>query len=157
VLTLVLASAAFALDADTFEPIGSWADAQGGPQVMSPDIGWSGAWNAGLALGYARNPVVRRYEDGTSEALVSDSFGTTLVGGYVIGGFARIDAALPLYPFVGGPALDASGFATGDMRIDAVLPLVRRADGPVGVALAPRLLLPTGRGRDLVRRRRPGL
>ncbi len=143
-LALALVLPAAALDADTFDPVGGWTDARGGPQVLSPDIGWPGAWNAGLALVYANNPVVRRFEDGTSEALVSSSFGAQLLGGYVVGEVLRIDAALPVYPFVGGPDLDASGFSVGDARIDAVIPLVRRDSSPVAVSVAPRLLLPTG-------------
>jgi outer membrane protein OmpA-like peptidoglycan-associated protein len=141
----LLALSAYALDSDTYKPVGSAYDQQGGLQVMSPSIGWSGSWYAGLGLVYAHNPVVRTFEDGSSEAVVASSFATRLGGGYNIAGKVRLDLDLPIYPFVGGgEGASFSGFSTGDARLDAVIPVMTRGEKPLGLAVVPMLNIPTG-------------
>ncbi len=143
-LLLLTLSVAHALDSDTFEPSGSTLDLQGGLQVVSPEIGWAGSGYAGLGLVYAHNPIVRVFDDGSRTAYVSDSFATRVGAGYNIGGKVRIDLDIPLYPYIGAPDTDWSGFSMGDMRLDAVFPVLRRGKDPLGLAIIPLVSLPTG-------------
>jgi outer membrane protein OmpA-like peptidoglycan-associated protein len=143
-MLLLLALNAHALDSDTYKPAGSATDLQGGLQVYSPSIGWAGSGYANLGLVYAHNPIVQVYEDGTRNAIVSDSFATRVGIGYNIAGKVRLDLDLPLYPYVGAPGADWSGFSTGDMRLDAVFPVLTRGEDPLGLAIVPVISLPTG-------------
>jgi len=143
-LFLLALSSAFALDSDTYRPAGSATDLQGGLQVVSPSIGWAGSAYGGLGLIYASNPVVKLFEDGTSEAIVASSFATRIGAGYNVGGKVRLDLDLPLYPFVGTDGAAWSGFSTGDARVNAVIPVMTRGEKPVGLAFIPMVQLPTG-------------
>ncbi|MFZ5479585.1 MAG: OmpA family protein, partial [Myxococcota bacterium] len=133
---------ALALDADTFELAGSSLSERAGLQLTDPRIGDPGAWYGGLALAYAKNPLVAELA-GEETAVVADSFATHLTGGYVLAGFARVDADLPLYPWVGGPDESVSGAAGGDLRVAATVPLWRSDLVTFGVV--PGLSLPTGK------------
>ncbi|MDP2317403.1 MAG: OmpA family protein [Pseudomonadota bacterium] len=143
-LMFLALSTANALDADTFKPVGSTFDLQGGLQVMSPSLGWSGSGYAGLGLVYAHNPVVQVFDDGTRTAVVDGLFATRLGAGYNVGGKVRIDLDIPLYPYVGAADPERGGFSTGDMRLDAVFPVLQRGEDPVGLAIIPIISLPTG-------------
>lgn len=140
-LPFLLSTLALALDADTFDLAGSAIDQRTGLQVLDPHVGWPGSRYAGLVVGYANDPVVRVWSDGAEDTVVSDAFATHLVGGLGIGGVVRLDAALPLYPFVAGT--DRAAPALGDLRVAGTVPLW---NGPMGaaVAIAPQLSLPTG-------------
>ncbi len=143
-MLLSLALSAHALDSDTYRPAGSSADLQGGLQVMSPTIGYPGSGYAGLGLVYAHNPVVRLFDDGTRQSVVSSSFATRFGAGYNVGGKVRLDLDLPIYPYVGAPEPEWGGFSTGDARIDAVIPVLSLEDKPVALAFVPMVNLPTG-------------
>lgn len=143
-MLLLVLFPAFALDSDTYRPAGSSSDLQGGLQVLSPTIGWSGSGYANLGLVYAHNPIVQVFEDGTRNAILSDSFATRLGAGYNIAGKVRIDLDLPLYPYLGSSDPERSGFSTGDLRLDAVFPVLTRGKAPLGLAIVPVLNLPTG-------------
>lgn len=142
-LTLLALSTAFALDSDTYRPVGSSYDLQGGLQVTSPSIGWAGSGYAGLGLVYAHNPIVRVFGDGTEEIVVGSSFATRFGAGYNVGGKVRLDLDLPLYPFLGSE--DYSGFSTGDARVSAVIPVLTRGEEKrFGLSFIPMVSLPTG-------------
>lgn len=146
-LALVLSlafSPAFALDADTFDSTGSGFDEQGGLQIIAPSVGDAGDAYGGLLLVYAHNPVVQLYSDGSSEALVASQFGAHVLGGYTFGRLLRLDVDVPLYPYVGAPGQDYSGFGMGDVRVAGVVQLVDIDTDGIGVAVVPQLSLPTG-------------
>jgi outer membrane protein OmpA-like peptidoglycan-associated protein len=155
-LLLALSPLALALDADTFEPSGSLIDQRVGLQVPDTAVGLPGGWYAGLVASYAHDPLVRVLYDGSEDPVVRTQVGTRLVGGYSFG-LARVDAELPLYPYVGAPpdkgtaALVSvpesgarNGFALGDARISATVPVFRTDSGALAFAVTPALSLPTG-------------
>lgn len=143
-MLLLITRAALALDADTFEISGSVLDEQGGLQVVSPSLGQPNGFYGGLGVAYALDPIVRRFDDGTEEAVVSTSFATHLLGGYTIGTRARIDLDVPLYPFIGAPDADFSGFHFGDLRLSGVVPMYTSTEKTVRLAVVPGVTLPTG-------------
>ena len=142
-MLLLLAHAALAVDAETYDPAGSTLDGKGGLQVESPTIGAPGAYYGGLQLVYAHNPIVSNTVDGPV-AYVSDQFGLRLGGGYTIGSIVRLDLDVPMFPVVAAPGEDFEGFAFGDIRIGGLLPVIRADSSPVAVGFKPFLSLPTG-------------
>jgi outer membrane protein OmpA-like peptidoglycan-associated protein len=139
---LLLSAPALALDADTFEIAGSAIEERAGLQVVDPRVGHAGSLYGGLVLAYARNPLVAEL-DGEETSIVSDAFATHLAAGYVLGGFARFDADLPLYPWVGGAGEGVPGVASGDLRLSATVPVLRGETLTLGVV--PGIALPTGK------------
>jgi outer membrane protein OmpA-like peptidoglycan-associated protein len=148
-ISLLLVRAAFAVDADVYDPAGSTFDAQGGLQVESATLGTPGDFYAGLQLVYAHDPIVSLGAEGR-ESYVSDQFGLRLGGGYTIGRAVRLDLDVPIYPVVAIPAEGFEGGAFGDIRIGGLLPVLRLDEGPVGVAFKPFVVLPTGSAEALV-------
>lgn len=141
-MLILLAHAAFAVDADPYDPAGSSLDGAGGLQIESPRLGAPGAFYGGAHLVYAHNPVVQMGADGV-EGFVSDQFAIRLGGGYTIGSVVRLDVDIPIYPVIAAPGVDYEGGAFGDIRIGGLLPVLRMDNGPVGVAFKPFIALPT--------------
>ena len=144
-LLLVLSGIAQAQDADTFSFSGSALDQQGGFQLSHPTLGEDGDWYAMLGFVYADDPLVIRYVDGTEESVVSRQMSFRLHGGYNVKNVARVEAELPLYPSV---VVNGQGqFAMGDLTLSGLFPVASFGDSAdsVGVALRPRVILPTGR------------
>lgn len=145
---LVCSGRAFALDADTFAPSGSTFDGQGTVNVTHPSLWFPGAWYGGVALYWADDPVVRSITQGTDtteEVVVDGMFGTQLAGGYTIKGVARIDLAIPTYPYVGMGDTTLSGGALGDIRLGGVIPILKPENSPLGLSFVPTFRLPTGK------------
>jgi len=132
---------------DTFHVSGGLFDHQGTLQLASPHLGLAGSWYAGLGGVYAHDPLVYVKQDEagntTTTPLISQQISARLVGGYNIGGAARLDLEVPVYPSVKTTA--GTSFAMGDIRVGATLPLLKYQDSGFGIALVPDLVLPTGK------------
>ncbi len=147
-LILALSGLALAQDADTFAFSGSALDRQGGFQLAHPTLGEDGRYYATLGLVYADDPLVLRFEDGTEESVVSRQLSFRLQGGYTIKEVARLDLELPLYPAV--VVNGQSQFAMGDLTLAGLIPVASFGDSAdsLGLAVKPRIILPTGRNAD---------
>jgi outer membrane protein OmpA-like peptidoglycan-associated protein len=144
--SLVLAALvpAFAVDIDSYDPTPSLMQGSGGLQVHAPDTGPAGDWYLGAEGVYAHAPLVRTTAAGI-EGLVSDRFGTHLLGGYNFGR-VRIDAHAPIYPLVSGTAIDPAlgSFAMGDLQLGGSVEILGDPRIPFGIAVIPEVSLPTG-------------
>lgn len=136
---LALTTPAHAADVDSYEPAASTFDGAGGLQVMSPRLDEHGDWYAGLELVYAHNPLVR-VAGNVVEPIVSDSFATHLMGAYTLFGRVRIDADVPVYPYIGSPT--SGGFSMGDIALGATVKIVQTESA--GLSLRPSLGIPSG-------------
>lgn len=143
-LLLLAAPRALAVDADTFDATGSTFDEQGGLQIIAPTLGDPNDAFGGLMLVYAHDPVVQIFSDDTKTVIVGTQFAGHVMGGYTIGGIARIDLDVPIYPFVGGPAQDFNGAAMGDIKLQGVIRVIDAAKNGLGFAVIPQFTLPTG-------------
>lgn len=136
-----LAAETGGLDAHGF----SVATHQGSPggflELTLPHPGWEGAWDLGVVFDYSENPLMETVGPITRPVL-DQVLGANIVGGASILGFARIDLALPTYPY----AVDQAGSfaAIGDLRLEGTLPILIPEDRSLGLAIAPALWLPTG-------------
>ncbi len=139
-----LPSTAVAIDADTFQPSGSGIDGQGTLQLHHPALGFKKSFYAGVGLSWANDPIVVQHSNGDEEAYVGALLGTRVAGGYTIAGKARVDVAMPLYPYAGAPEAAWSGFSFGDLELGALIPLIPFEEGGPGVAIHTGLVLPTG-------------
>ncbi len=116
------------------------------------------AWDVGLWLGYARNPLVlnRVSDDSRLGPLVSDRVGGSLFGSVGLFGFLEGALELPLIFYQGRPS-DVPGalapdtaLATlasphlGDVRALVKVRLLRQQDFGVNLALMPAITFPTG-------------
>lgn len=143
-LLLIASGAVHAQDADTFDFSGSSFDRRGGLQLSHPQLGAANSWYAGVGLVYANDPLVREFEDGTEEAVVSHQFSTRLQGGYTIQEIVRIDVAVPIYPRV---VVSGQGsFAFGDITLSGLVPIWETGDSDMGFAFAvkPFIVIPSG-------------
>lgn len=104
--------------------------------------GW---YTAGTALGWQRDPVVYRHEDGAQSSVVGSVLQTSVLGAWSAGR-ALIGAELPLLFGVRGEAIDTDA-ALGDVSMVVKGVLLDR-EAPVGVALLGRLRLPSTSGAD---------
>jgi large repetitive protein len=143
---LALALPAHAADVGGLDAHGfSIASHQGNPngymQLAYPFPGWEGAWDAGIAFDFSDNPLIENINDQTVPVL-DQVLGANVVGGVSILGFARVDLAVPVYPY----AVDQLGSfaAMGDMRLDATVPLLIPDDLIPGIAIVPAIWAPTG-------------
>ena len=90
---------------------------------------------------YANGPYVEPGSEGMKTRYVSDIAELDLAGGYSFGRL-RVGGHLPLYLYTASQvAPNAPGL--GDVALDVKGSLVDRSEGPVGLALAARLALPT--------------
>lgn len=143
-LLLLAARPALAVDADTFDATGSTFDEQGGLQIIAPTVGYPSDAFGGLMLVYAHDPVVQVFSDGSKTVIVGTQFASHVMGGYTIGGIARVDVDVPIYPFVGGPNQSYNGVAMGDIKLQGVIRVVDAAKNGLGLALVPQFTMPTG-------------
>lgn len=110
--------------------------------LWTDDVGTSddqGA-TARFMVGYQRDPLVHQRDDAFVSVL-SDVAQLDLLGGYTWGRL-RIGGYLPVYALTQGDTIGGGG-GLGDAAVDLRGTLVRRGEGPVGLALAVRGLLPT--------------
>ena len=140
---VAIALPAAAADVDLFEPAAAFASGRGSPQAEAPHIGDVG-WVGGVVAAYAANPVVWRYDDGTKDAQITAQIPLTLHAGYALGDRLRFDALLPTYPWVDAPITGFRGPAGGDVRLQSTIRIAGGERGRVGVAVVPRVGLPTG-------------
>ena len=141
---LLLITAAFAQDADTFDFSGSAFDDQGSLQLEHPVLGLHNAWYAGMGMVYADDPLVLVYPDGREEKVVEKQFSTRVQAGYTLGEVLRLDLGVPVYP-----AVVVNGertFTLGDISLAALIPVATIGEGSdtFSFALKPTLWLPSG-------------
>lgn len=140
---LLASSAAFAQDADTFAVSGSAMDDGGTLQRHAPGLSERSTSYAGLAITWAKDPLVfLDAETGEETVVVGSQLGTRLHGGYNFSGAARLDVELPLYPSV--VVNDENQFAMGDLRLGALVPLTGLPGDSFVLGVSPFLTLPTG-------------
>ena len=148
-LLLALSTYAIAADVDAFQPASSPVTGYGTLQAESPLLIGDG-FSGGLLGNFAQNPVVRTFDDGTSEAAVSSMVPLHFYGGYTIAETARIDVFLPVYASVNAPVNSFSGAALGDLRLQSVIPVYTVSEA-LSFAVIPRLGIPTGNTNALTR------
>lgn len=100
----------------------------------------SGTWSGRFGMGYARNPLVYRWDNGDQNALISDVLDTHLLGAYTHDRF-RAALDVPLYLFANTP--DGGQVGLGDVALDLKARWLERGEGTPGVALGIRLSAPT--------------
>lgn len=140
----VFSSVALAQDADTFDLSGSNMDGGGTLQRHDPHLSEQGSAYAGVALVYAKDPLVGLLDDGSQITLVSSQFSTRFMGGYNFDGAARVDLDIPMYPAVNVEG--TSQFAMGDIRLGATIPIVDYSDAAeqgLAFGVTPVIRLPT--------------
>ncbi|MFZ5480906.1 MAG: OmpA family protein [Myxococcota bacterium] len=98
--------------------------------------------NTRVLLHYVNDPFVYQYEGGDRYELVSDLFAVQVLAGYTFGRL-RVGADLPLYLVSAGQVQDG-GVTLGDLGLDVKAVALDPASAPLGLAVAGRLLLPTG-------------
>ncbi len=130
-----LSLAAYAQDIDGWSPSGSLVFGRGSPtaesaRVVEDERGFGILGAVGQDAGPADGPQ--------AELLVP----VVLAGGYAFGESVRIDVQLPLYAQVRADAAGWDGGAAGNLRLGAVIPLM--SGETWGIAIVPRLGLPTG-------------
>jgi OOP family OmpA-OmpF porin len=153
--TLALASflapgAARAADFDPFDPSGSLAHGTGGLLVESPVLASEGI-SAGLLAHIAEDPAVLAFSDGTERPILGSALASTLYGAYTLENVGRFEAFVPAYPYVDAPENGFAGAAFGDLRVQGLFPVVKGNEA-FGLAIQPRIGLPTGTRNALVRR-----
>jgi outer membrane protein OmpA-like peptidoglycan-associated protein len=142
-LSLSFAPAALAQDADTFAVSGSSLDAGGTLQRHAPGLVNSTSGYAGLALTWAKDPLVfLDSESGEETVVVGSQFGTRVQGGYNINGAVRFDVEIPTYPSV--VVFDENQFAMGDIRVGALVPITGTRGDAFVFGVTPFVSLPTG-------------
>ncbi len=149
VLPLALLGLSFSVqaqDVDGFDFSGSLLDAAGGLQIPSAELGEPGAFYAGVGAVVADRPLIIALPDGTETALVGRQTSTRLMVGYTTGWNTRIDLQAPYYPSVVVEGETLRG--KGDLMASALV--LASHSGPIGVALQPHLVLPTGEASLLV-------
>lgn len=141
ILALLAPAWAGGIDAHGFSVAGHQGNPLGYLEAAYPSAGWRGAWDAGVVFDYADNPLVEQIGD-TYKPVLDSVLAANLVGGASILGFARVDLALPVYPY----ALDQAGsfVALGDLRLDGVVPLLTVKGYRPGIAVVPAVWFPTG-------------
>ncbi|MFH1469080.1 MAG: OmpA family protein [Pseudomonadota bacterium] len=129
------------LDAHGFAVSGHQGDPGTFLELANPDPGWEGAWDAGVVFDYADDPLVERVGEDVLPVL-DQVLCATFIGGASILGHARVDLAVPVYPY----ALDQIGSfgAMGDLRLDATVPVLHAHDKVPGLAFVPAFWAPTG-------------
>jgi outer membrane protein OmpA-like peptidoglycan-associated protein len=143
-LSLILVGApAYAADVDLFEPSAAFVSGRGSPQGEAPTVGDPG-FVGGVFGGYARDPVVRRFDDGTVAPAVAAQLPVTVHAGWAVGDRVRFDALVPTYPWVDAPLTGFSGQALGDLRLQSTVRVTGGKHGRVGFAVVPQVTLPTG-------------
>jgi outer membrane protein OmpA-like peptidoglycan-associated protein len=150
-----IAPAASATDVDVFELAPALVRGTGSPQGEAPTTGSpQGEASYGPAVGvvglYTREPVVARTAQGDLPAVPS-LLPWVLAAGLAGSERLRADLVLPVYARVEAPWADFDGPALGDLRLQATVAL-DGGEGPVHLALIPRLGLPTGSAGALVGR-----
>ncbi|HEY8208204.1 MAG TPA: OmpA family protein [Myxococcaceae bacterium] len=119
------------------------------------------AWDVGLWLGYARDPllVYRLADNARVGPLVENRLGSALLVSVGLFGWVEVGADLPLILFQGRPGdlpggLDPgatlsplSTTGAGDFRLLAKVQILRQGDYPVGLSLMPSLAFPSGGAR----------
>ena len=131
----LLSIAAFAQDIDGWSPSGSLVFGRGSPtaesaRVLDDERGFGILGAVAQDAGPADGPQ--------AELLVP----VVLAGGWAFGERVRIDAQMPLYAQVRADAAGWDGSAVGNVRLGAVIPLT--SGETWGIAIVPRLGLPTG-------------
>ena len=131
------------VDTDPFTPSSSLAIGLGTLQGEAPTLGTEGLSFA-LDTSVARNLAVFRYTRGGETPIVGQVLVTEVDAGWTIGDRARIDLAIPFYPYAEARWNDYLGAAMGDIRVQATVPLVGATGDSFALAVLPRLGLPTG-------------
>lgn len=140
---LMLSPVALAQDADTFAVSGSAMDDGGTLQRHAPSLSERSSSYAGVALTWAKDPLVFLDADtGEETVVVGSQFGTRVHGGYNFGGVARLDVEIPTYPSV---VVEGEGrFSMGDVRLGALVPVKGERGDALVIGLTPFLTVPTG-------------
>mgnify|MGYP000138230854 FL=1 len=140
---LALATPAFAQDADTFAVSGSAMDNGGTLQRHAPGLSERSSGYAGLALTWAKDPLVfLDSETGEETVVVGSQFGARVHGGYNFNGVMRLDLEIPTYPSV--VVNDESQFAMGDIKLGALVPITGVPGDAFVLGVTPFLTAPTG-------------
>ena len=114
---------------------GYWTrDAQGAP------LGWT---TGGVVVGWQRDPLVYRYEDGREERLVDHATQGSAVGALSLGRL-MVGLELPVMLSVSGQDFEAPP-ALGDVVVEGKLSLLNH-EAPVGLALLGQVWAPTTSG-----------
>jgi outer membrane protein OmpA-like peptidoglycan-associated protein len=107
-----------------------------------------GDWYAGMVWEFADALATQTLGPDEQIAILDNTFGVHVGGGWALHDRLRLDAALPLYLVSIHETDTSQGIGAGDLRIGAALALVRPEDtslgGGFGLALNPWLDAPTG-------------
>ena len=142
-ISLALATPALAQDADTFAVSGSAMDNGGTLQRHAPGLSEQSSGYAGLALTWAKDPLVfLDQETGEESVVVGSQFGARVHGGYNINGVVRLDLEIPTYPSV--VVFEENQFAMGDIRLGALVPIMGVPGDAFVLGVTPFLTAPTG-------------
>jgi outer membrane protein OmpA-like peptidoglycan-associated protein len=98
--------------------------------------------SARIAFQYVNDPVVYEYEDGERVEIVSDLVTTDVLAGFTLG---RLRAGVDLPVHVASFSdVAGTGTSLGDAALDLKVTALDPLQAPFGLAVAGRLLLPTG-------------
>jgi OOP family OmpA-OmpF porin len=146
-LGVLVSSPVVAADADPFAPSSGLALGQGTVQGEPTVLGEPG-FHGGL-YAFSANDLAVFAGDAPApyvgavvpdDRLLAQVVGTTVHGGWTFGERIRVDAFVPFYPYAQTDAWQGPAF--GDARLQATIGL--RDEGPLRVAVTPKLELPTG-------------
>jgi outer membrane protein OmpA-like peptidoglycan-associated protein len=129
------------LDAHGFSVASHQGNPKGYLQLAYPFPGWEGAWDAGVTFDFSDDPLIENVGD-QAVPVLDQVLAANVVGGASILGFARVDLAVPVFPY----ALDQIGSfaAMGDLRLDATVPILIPDELIPGIAIVPAVWAPTG-------------
>jgi outer membrane protein OmpA-like peptidoglycan-associated protein len=110
-------------------------------ELISPEPGGKGAWDAGVVFDLSDDPLVETVGD-RSWPVLDQVLAANLVAGASILGVTRLDLVLPTFPY----GYDQAGAfaALGDLRLSGTIPVLRREGLRPGLAFVPMLWAPTG-------------
>jgi len=145
------------LDVQRFDPVGQ---AGGFVLVREAELLHSWKWSVGIVGNYALRPFEIGDDSGDRAAPVIDHLGgfdiTMALG---LGKHIQVGVAVPflqLHDELGnGPLADAMGMSQkivgiGDMRVAFGVQILRQENEGISLALAPRIVIPTGRRKQLL-------
>ncbi len=129
------------LDAHGFSAAGHVGNPLGYLELAYPSAGWKGAWDVGVLMDYADDPLMERIGEQVIP-VIDATLTANVAAGVSILGYARVDAVLPVYAL----AVDQSGTfsGVGDLRVEGTVPLLTVRDARPGIAIVPAFWAPTG-------------
>ena len=129
------------LDAHGFSAAGHVGNPLGYLELAYPSAGWKGAWDVGVLMDYADDPLMERIGEQVIP-VIDATLTANVAAGVSILGYARVDAVLPVYAL----AVDQSGTfsGVGDLRVEGTVPLLTVRDARPGIAIVPAFWVPTG-------------